>query len=142
MTEVRSDGQLEDKSIGELVKIATANASQLVRAEIDLAKTELFDDAKRAGLSGALFAFAGVAGGAAFLMLSFTAAYGLIALGVWRWAAFGIVAVLYAVFGALFALIGRSRLKKMSGVKRTKRSVKDGVAMLRRGGDEHPAITE
>ena len=39
MTEVRSDGQLGDKSIGELVKIATVNVSQLVKSEIELAKS-------------------------------------------------------------------------------------------------------
>ncbi|HZE33614.1 MAG TPA: phage holin family protein, partial [Actinoallomurus sp.] len=63
MTEVTSDGQLEDKSLGELVAIATGSVSHLVKSEIELAKLELTDDAKRALLGSTLFVVAGAAGG-------------------------------------------------------------------------------
>jgi uncharacterized membrane protein YqjE len=143
MTEVRSDGQLEDKSIGELVKIATVNVSALVKSEIELAKLELKDDAKRAALGSTLFAVAAVAGGIVVILLSIALAYGLITLGIWNWAAFLIVAGVYVVLAGILILIGVLRMKRMTGVSRTKRTVKDDFAMLRRNGDgEHPAITE
>jgi uncharacterized membrane protein YqjE len=144
MTEVRSDGQLEDKSIGELVKFATMSVSQLVKSEIELAKLELRDDAKRAALGSTLFAVAGVAGGIVVILLSIALALGLITLGIWNWAAFLIVAGLYVVLAGILILIGLWRMKKMTGVSRTKRTVKDDIAMLRRNGadGERPAIDE
>ncbi len=144
MTEVRSDGQLEDMSIGELVKFATGSVSQLVKSEMALAKLELKDDAKRAALGSTLFAVAGVTGAVVVILLSIAAAYGLITLGIWNWAAFLIVAGVYVVLAALLVLIGLWRMKKMSGVSRTRRTVSADLAMLRRGGgdDERPALTE
>ena len=143
MTEVRSDGQLEDKSIGELVKFATASVSQLVKSEIELAKLELKDDAKRAALGSTLFAVAAVAGGVVVILLSIALALGLTTLGIWNWAAFLIVAGVYVVLAGILILIGVWRMKKMTGVSRTRRTMKDDIAMLRRGGDEsRPALTE
>jgi uncharacterized membrane protein YqjE len=144
MTEVRSDGQLEDKSIGELVKFATVSVSQLVKSEIELAKLELKDDAKRAAMGSTLFAVAGVAGGIVVILLSIAAAYGLITLGIWNWAAFLIVAGVYVVLAAILIGIGLWRMKKMTGVSRTRRTVKDDIALLRRNGSdgEQPAVTE
>ncbi|MDN3354539.1 phage holin family protein [Actinomadura sp. DC4] len=143
MTEVRSDGQLEDMSVGELVKFATGSVSQLVKSEIELAKLELKDDAKRAALGSTLFAVAGVTAAIVLIMLSIAAAFGLITLGIWNWAAFLIVAGAYLLLGGILVGIGLLRMKKMSGVSRTRRTVKEDIAMLRRGGDEErPAITE
>ena len=42
-----------DQSLGDLVALAAKDVSQLIRYEIDLAKTELKGDAKRVGLAGA-----------------------------------------------------------------------------------------
>jgi uncharacterized membrane protein YqjE len=143
MTEVRSDGQLDEMSIGELVKFATGSVSHLVKSEIELAKLELKDDAKRAALGSTLFAVAGVTAAIVLIMLSIAAAYGLITLGIWNWAAFLIVAGAYLLLGGILVGIGLLRMKKMSGVSRTRRTVKKDFAMLRRGGgDEQPALTE
>jgi uncharacterized membrane protein YqjE len=143
MTEVRSDGKLEDKSVGELVAIATASVSHLVKSEIELAKLELKDDAKKAGLGATLFAVAGVIGGIVVILLSIAFAYGLITLGIWNWAAFLIVAGVYVVLAAALVGIGLLRMKKMTGVSRTRNTVKQDIAVLRRGGgsDDKPALT-
>jgi uncharacterized membrane protein YqjE len=143
MTEVRSDGQLEDKSLGELVAIATGSVSHLVKSEIELAKLELKSDAKKAALGGTLFAVAGVAGGVVVIMFSFFAAYLLMMWGIWDWAAFGIVTLFYVVLAAALIAIGLWRMKKMSGASRTRKTMKDDLAMLRRGSsDDQPALTE
>jgi uncharacterized membrane protein YqjE len=143
MTDVRSDGQLEDKSVGELVAIATASASRLIKSEIELAKLELKDDAKKAGLGATLFAIAGVIGGVVVILVSIAAAYVLIAFGVWPWLAFLIVAGVYVLLAAILVGIGLWRMKKMGGARRTRRTVKEDLAILRRGGDsdDKPALT-
>ena len=43
-----------EPSLGDLVALAAKDVSQLVRYEIDLAKTELRDDVQRIGLAAAL----------------------------------------------------------------------------------------
>ncbi len=141
MTEVRSDGRLEDKSLGELVAVATGSVSRLVKSEIELAKLELKDDAKKAALGGVLFAVAGLIGGIVVILLSIAAAYGLVALGIWHWAAFLIVAGAYVLLAAILVGIGLWRMKRMTGVSRTRRTVKDDLAALRRSSDDKPALT-
>jgi uncharacterized membrane protein YqjE len=142
MAEVRSDGQFEDKSLGELVAIATGSVSRLVKSEIELAKLELKDDAKKAALGSTLFAVAGLIGGIVVILLSIAAAYGLMTAGIWNWAAFLIVAGAYVVLAAILIAIGLWRMKKMTGVSRTRRTMKDDIAMLRRSEESKPALTE
>lgn len=144
MTEVRPDGQYDDKSLGDLVAIATGSVSRLVKSELELAKLELKSDAKKAALGSTLFAVAGVIGGVVVILLSIALAYGLVALGIWTWAAFLIVAGIYVLLAIVLILIGLWRMKKMSGAKRSRQSVKEDLAMLRRGGDseERPAPAE
>jgi uncharacterized membrane protein YqjE len=143
MTDATSAGGLEDKSIGELVAIATGSVSHLVKSEIELAKLELKDDAKKAAIGGTLFAIAGLIAGIVVILLSIAAAYGLTTAGVWNWLAFLIVAGAYVLLAAILVGIGLWRMKKISGVSRTRRTVRDDIAMLRRGGgDEQPALPE
>ena len=46
-------------SIGDLVSDATAQMSTLIRGEIELAKTELAQEAKKGAIGGGMFAVAG-----------------------------------------------------------------------------------
>jgi hypothetical protein len=63
--------------------------------------------------------------------------------GIWDWAAFGIVTLFYVVLAAALIAIGLWRMKKMSGASRTRKTMKDDLAMLRRGSsDDQPALTE
>jgi uncharacterized membrane protein YqjE len=140
MTDVQADEQIEDKSLGELVALASSNVSRLIRSEIELAKLELKDDAKKAALGGTLFTVAGVIAGIVVIMLSIAAAYGLVALGIWHWAAFLIVAGFYVVLAAILVGLGYLRMRKISGIERTRRTLKD-LTVLRRSSDT-PAIPE
>ncbi len=81
-----------DQSLGDLVALAAKDVSQLIRYEIDLAKTELKGDAKRVGIAVAGFGLAAFVGCLVLVLLCIALAYGLIALGIWHWAAFLIVA--------------------------------------------------
>src|ERR1700688_916252 len=123
-----------DQSLGDLVALAAKDVSQLIRYEIDLAKTELRGDMKRDGLDGALAGVAAFVGCLALVLLCIVFAFGLVALGIWTWAAFLIVAgtcVLLAGAAVGFAII---KLRHLSGLKRTRKSVTEGIGMLRRDG--------
>jgi hypothetical protein len=130
----RGPGGTRNDSIGELVSLAIRDASQLVKWEIDLAKLELREDVKRFGMSGALFGMAGFVGCLVLVLLSFALAYGLITAGIWTWAAFLIAAGVWAVLAGLAALIGRAKMRHPTGLRRTRASVQDGIALLRHEG--------
>jgi hypothetical protein len=75
-----------DASIGELVRDATAQVSNLVRAEVELAKAEITRDVKK-GLTGSVFFILAlvVLLYSTFFMFFFLAE--LLDTWVWRWAA-------------------------------------------------------
>src|ERR1044072_3138106 len=100
MSEALPGERVEDKSLGELVALASSNISNLVRAEMDLAKLELKADAKKAALGSVMFSIAALIGGLIVILLSIAAAYGLVALGIWHWAAFLIVSGVYLLLAA------------------------------------------
>ena len=141
MSEALPGERIEDKSLGELVALATSNVSDLVRAEIELAKLELKSDAKKAAWGGIMFSVAGLIAGLIVILLSIAAAYGLVAAGIWHWAAFLIVAGAYLLLALLLLLIGWLRIKRIEGAKRSRKSLKDDMTMLRRRGDsDTPAL--
>jgi Putative Actinobacterial Holin-X, holin superfamily III len=129
-----------DQSLGDLVALAAKDVSQLVRYEIDLAKTELRADLQRIGLAGAMGGFSFYVGTVVFVLLCFAYAYGLIAAGIWAWAAFLIVAGTCLVLAALVAGIAYLKVKKLSGLRLTKKTVTEDLAMLRRE-DQQPPIS-
>lgn len=124
----------DGRSIGDLVSVAIKDLTQLVRFEVDLAKIELRDDIRRIGLSAALLAIAAFTGFLVLVMLCFALAYGLVALGIWAWAAFLIVAgacvLLIAGAGGIVFL----KMRRMTGLRKTRESVQEGFALLRRDG--------
>jgi hypothetical protein len=122
------------RSIGDLVSIAIKDLTQLVRFEVDLAKVELRDDVRRLGLSAALLAIAAFTGFLVLVMLCFALAYGLIALGIWDWAAFLIVSAVCVLLIAGAAGIVYLKMRRMTGLRKTRASVQEGLALLRRDG--------
>lgn len=135
MSEALPGEHAGEKSVGELVALASSNVSDLVRAEMELAKLELKADAKKAAVSGVMLTIAAVMGGIIVMMLSFALAYGLVAAGVWEWAAFLIVAVVYAALALLLMLVAKRFIKRIDGAKRTRKTLKDDFSALRRRGD-------
>jgi hypothetical protein len=120
-----------EPSVGELVAEASASLSTILRGEIDLAKLELKKSVKNAAISGAAFGGAGV-------MLAYAAIFGLVALaeglvaaGVWRWAAYLIVFGLLVVVIGMAVLLGVNRVKKVKAPEQTIETGKDTVAYLK-----------
>jgi len=129
-----------DQSLGDLVALAAKDVSQLIRYEIDLAKTELKADLQRIGLAGAMGGFSFYVGTVVFVLLCFAYAFGLIAAGIWAWAAFLIVAGTCLVLAALVAGIAYLKVRKLSGLRLTKQTVTEDLAMLRREGPPPPQV--
>ena len=125
--EPAGDGQ----SLGDLVALAAKDVSQLIRYEIDLAKTELMDDVERIGLAGALGVVAAFVACLVLVLLSIALAFGLVALGIWDWAAFLIVAGAYMLFAVLVLGIAYLRLRRLSGLSKTRKTVTESLGMLR-----------
>jgi uncharacterized membrane protein YqjE len=126
-----ADGAPEP-SLGDLVSLAVSDVSQLVRCELDLAKLELRADVRRLGIAGVLVGFSGVVGAMVLVMLCWAYGYGLIAVGIWPWAAFLIVSGTLLVLGALAILIGYLLVQRMTGLSKTRNTVQADLAMLQR----------
>ncbi|WP_339155812.1 phage holin family protein [Actinomadura luteofluorescens] len=135
MSEAQPGERVEDKSLGELVALASSSVSDLIRAEMDLAKLELKADAKKAALGSVMFTIAALIGGLIVILLSIAFAYGLVAAGIWHWAAFLIVAGVYLLLALALLAIGYFRIRKIEGAKRTRRTLKDDFTALRHRGD-------
>ena len=121
----------DDQSLGDLVALAAKDVSQLIRYEIDLAKTELRDDVQRVGLAAALSGVAAFVACLVLVLLSIALAFGLVALGIWAWAAFLIVAGVYVLFAALVLGIAYLRVRRLSGLNKTRKTVTEGLELLR-----------
>jgi hypothetical protein len=129
-----------DQSIGGLVKDATAHLSTLVRAEIELAKSEVTGELKK-GVKGSVWFILAlvVLLYSSFFFFFFVAEL----IGEWlpRWASFGIVFFAMLLVAGLAAFLGYRKVKQIRAPQRTIDSAKDTVAALRnRGEHEHPEL--
>jgi uncharacterized membrane protein YqjE len=131
-TAYRGQATATKESLGDLVALAVSDISQLVRYEVDLAKLELKADARRLGIGAALLGIAAFVGCLVLMVLSFAFAYGLSALGIWLWAAFLIVAGTYVLLAALAVLIGFTRFKGLTGLRKTRSTVSEDLALMKR----------
>lgn len=116
----------EDASVGELLAETTRDLSELFRKEVELAKVELRDEAKKAGRAGAMFGAAGVLGHLAILLLTFAAAWGLAAV-MPTGLAFLVVAVVVAIVAYVLVLQGKKRMAEVEGPRQTIETLQEDV---------------
>ena len=104
--------ELRDRSTADLVKELSHQASVLVRREIDLAKVELAEKGRQAGVGMAALVGAAIVGLAALGALT---AFLILALdeAMPGWVAALIVTVLWAAVGVVLGLFGRAKLREM-----------------------------
>ena len=130
-------------SVGDLVSLAVRDVTRLVRCELELARLELRADGRRLFMSVALTGVAGFAGILVMFMLSYALAFGLITAGIWNWAAFLIVAGAYVVLGAVAMLVVYIALRRITGLRQTRDTVQEDLALLRGAEENHkPAAAE
>jgi hypothetical protein len=131
---VRSAMPGTNHSLGDLVAQAARDISQLVRYEIDLAKSELRMDAKRVGFAAAFGAFCALAGCLIVILLCFALAYLLHQVGApgGMAGAFALTAAAVCLLAVIAALSGRLLLRNLTKMRRTRGTMTDDIAMLRR----------
>ena len=105
-----STGTADDRSLGQIVGDLSNDLTTLVKQELELARTELKEEAAKAGKGAGMLGGAGVAGLLALILGSFALAY---LLDNWMPVelAFLIVTILWAIVGAVLAARGRKELK-------------------------------
>ena len=124
-----------EPSIGDLIKDATTQVSTLVRAEVELARAEITRDVKK-GLTGSIYFVAAlvVLFYSTFFFFFFLAE--LLNSWLWRWVAFLIVFAIMVVVGAVLALLGFLKVRRIRGPRQTIESVKETRTALTPGHDK------
>ena len=127
-TTIEDDAQ---PSIGELVQEASTQFSAVLHGEIELAKLELRSSAKNAGVGVGFFVGAVVL---FFFSLTFgliALADGLVAAGIWRWAAYLIVFGLLLLLVGTLVFLGIKKVKRVKAPERTIATGKETIAALK-----------
>ena len=126
-----------DRPVAELMKQLSDQTATLVRQELELAKVELTEKGKKAGLGAGMFGGASVFGVFALGALTACAILAL-ALAVKGWLAALIVAAALGAIAGLLALMGTRNVKQ--GVpptpERTIESVKEDVEFTKQRAQE------
>lgn len=128
-----------DKSIGALVGEATKHVSTLVRAEVELARTEITAEVKK-GLQGSIFfivALTVVLFSLFFLFFTFAE---LLALWVGRPGGFAIVFAVMLLVAGLFGFLGYRRVRKIRAPERTISTLKESAAVLTHRGKDDAGV--
>lgn len=114
----------ETSTLGDLLGEVTRDISTLMRQEVELAKVELKQSATRAGKGAGMLAGAGVAGHFALLFLSLALWWALGTLMGLGWSGV-IVAVIWAIAGAVLATSGRKELNTIKGMPQTAETLQE-----------------
>ena len=128
----------EETSIGGLVRDATAHLSTLVRAEVELAKSEVTKEIKK-GVKGSVYFIV------ALTILLFSLFFFFLTIAFALYDIFGwpaslsllTVFVLMLLTVGAFAFLGYRKVRKLHAPERTIESAKDIVATLRHRGEAH-----
>lgn len=119
------------QSIGDLIGEITGDLSRLFRQEVELAKAEAKREAKKAGKATGLLSGAGLAAYLVIVLLSFAAVFGLGEVMPLGWAAV-LVAVVWAIIGAVLYAAGRKQLRTVNPVpQQTAETLKENAQWLR-----------
>ena len=110
-----------EQTIGGLVRDVSTQLSNLVRAEVELAKAEVTAEVRKVVTGSVLFAE-------------------LLSLWLLRWVAFAIVFVLMVLGAALFGFLGYRKVQKIRKPERTIESLRESAQVLQhRGRPDGPA---
>lgn len=111
---------MAEPAVGDIVKNISEDVKVLIQGEVELAKRELSQSAKRGGIGAGMFGAAGYFAINAVTLLYFAAALGLWALtGLHLALCFLIVAGVLLVIAAVLVLIGYTSIKKIKAPEAT-----------------------
>jgi len=106
-------GDLREEPIGELLKRLSNETTTLVKMELDLAKAEMTEKGKEAGIGAGLLGGAGVVG---LLALGSLTAFLIALLDTFMatWLAALIVTILWSAVAGILALRGKNELQNVN----------------------------
>jgi hypothetical protein len=106
-----NSNDLHDRPVGDLLKQLSQETTTLVKQELDLAKAELSEKGKQAGIGAGMFGGAGVGGLLALIFLSL-AAVAALDTAMPTWLAALIVGVVWTAVAGILALQGKSKVQE------------------------------
>jgi hypothetical protein len=120
---------LRERSFGELAKSLSEDISTLVRQELALARAEMTEKGKRAGIGIGMFGAAGVIGLGAFGALTAFFILALAEAGLDGWLAALIVTLVYAAIAGVLAMQGREKVSEATPAvpEQTKETIKEDI---------------
>jgi hypothetical protein len=122
------------QSLGDLVSGAAKDVSQLIRYEISLAKSELKMDARRIGIAAGIAVVVLFVACLIVVLLCFALAYGLVtAFDIPIYAGFLCTVGACLLISAVAVTIAYLVVRRVTGMKMTRKTVMDDIGMLRRG---------
>lgn len=104
---------VDDRSVGELLSAVTTDVQTLFRQEAELAKTEVRQEAAKAGKAAGMYGGAAFGGYMVVVFLSLAAAFGLANVIDAGWAAL-IVSAVWAVIAAVLYQRGKTRMRTVA----------------------------
>jgi uncharacterized membrane protein YqjE len=105
-----NNNDLHDRPVGDLLRQLSEETTTLVKQEIDLAKAEMSEKGKQAGIGAGMFGGAGVSALLALFFLSF-AAVAALDTSIAGWLAALIVGVVWAAIAGVLALQGKNKVQ-------------------------------
>lgn len=125
-------GMRDDRSIGAVIGDAIGNLQDIVRSEIQLAKTETREEAVSAMRASGMLVGGVIAGLYALGLLLLAIAWGLSEF-MDLWLALGIVFLVMAVIAGILIAVGKSRLSQINPKpEQTMETLKEDVAWAKR----------
>jgi uncharacterized membrane protein YqjE len=128
MADDRTHDDLRDRPIGDLLKQLSQETTTLVRQELELAKAEMAQKGKQAGVGAGMF---GGAGASALLGLGALTAAAVAALdtGIALWLAALILALLWLAVAGVLAARGKRKVQQSTPPvpEQSQQSVKEDV---------------
>jgi len=128
----------DERSVAELVKALSEQTTELARKEVELAKVELAQKGKKAGIGAGMFGGAGVLGFYAFGALTAALILLLGTTALVTWLAALIVAAIYGAIAGILALSGKKKVEEATPAapERTIESVKEDVQATKQRAQE------
>jgi hypothetical protein len=129
MPERNGAGAPSDQSIAELTRQLSEQTKTLVRQEVELAKAELGEKGRRAGIGAGMFGGAGLFGLTAWATLT-TCLILALAEAMDAWLAALIVTAAYGAIAGVLALSGKKKVEEAAPAmpEQTVETVKEDVA--------------
>ena len=122
----------DDRALADLMRDLSQQSTELIRQEIELAKAELRQKGKAAGIGAGMFGAAGLFGVFAFAALTaaIIAALSLAFDDVWPAAL--VVAAVYGAVAGVLALTGKNKVQEATPpVERAPESIKQDIASVK-----------